>query len=502
MTFLTQTLEGSRLLRPWVALAEIPAATLDGWLAKSSLARLFLLIRQYLARFCPTGSVGQLAPIVGNLLSSLLLQLLPWGVGLLFIGQTFLGTGLIGAGVVGLFLVVVLAGLLTGMPLTRKKITIIDGLVLCFLASSALSTAFSSFFHTSVVGLAKMLVFMSGYAVFRVVSAGGCRPVIGLMWLLAALGLGESLIGFYQHAMHIQPLATWTDPTINPELRMDRIFGTLQPSNPNLLAGFLVPCLASSTGLALLYLKKKTWLLSIGLLAASLAILYALVLTGSRGGFLAIASMLACLFGAVGHLVWHEQTLRRFRWMKPAWLTILLITLLVLGGGILTSEKIRARVTSIFAMREDSSISYRLNVYDSALRMARDNPLVGIGPGNGTFKLVYGLYMVPGYAALGAYSVPLEILVEQGAIGLAIFLSLLLILIIRTALALDRPDMRLERKLLAVALLMGILGSLAYGLFDTIWYRPSVNLLFWFMVAALAALSEPPVEANVFQGLL
>jgi putative inorganic carbon (HCO3(-)) transporter len=119
---------------------------------------------------------------------------------------------------------------------------------------------------------------------------------------------------------------------------------------------------------------------------------------------------------------------------------------------------------------------------------------VGIGPGNGTFKLVYGLYMVPGYNALGSYSVPLEIAVEQGWIGLIIFISLLIVLKFRTWLALDDPKRSLEEKLLIGTLFTGIAGSFMYGIFDTIWYRPSVNLLFWFMVAALAKLSEP--QAN------
>jgi putative inorganic carbon (hco3(-)) transporter len=133
--------------------------------------------------------------------------------------------------------------------------------------------------------------------------------------------------------------------------------------------------------------------------------------------------------------------------------------------------------------------------------MAKDNPVVGIGPGNSTFKLVYGLYIVPGYNALGAYSVPLEITVEQGLIGLTIFLSLLFVLILRTFLAVESPFLTLQQKLLAGALLTGIIGSFMYGIFDTIWYRPSVNLLFWFMVASLARLTEPH-NPNVFKGKL
>ena len=409
----------------------------------------------------------------------------------LFVLFTFASTGLIG-GAMWLLLGLSLLAWVVLRPNILHKLTIIDLIVACFLGSAILSTAFSSFFHTSLIGLAKMLTFVvAGYGVFRVLSEQGYRTIASLFGLLALLGLGESLIGFYQHVNHIQPLATWSDQSINPELQMDRIFGTLKPSNPNLLAGFLIPCLAAAAGSSLLFFRKKTILLALALVAISAIILVAIVFTGSRGGFLAIGSMLVIMFGYLGHLIWYERELQPFRWMKPAWLIVLLVSVLAIGGGVMSSEKIRTRVASIFAMREDSSISYRFNVYNSAFHMVRDNPIFGIGPGNGTFKLVYGLYMVPGYNALGSYSVPLEITVQQGFIGLSIFLSLLLVLMLRTALALDSPQLSLQQKLLAGALLTGIIGSFMYGIFDTIWYRPSVNLPFWFMVASLAKLSEP-----------
>ncbi len=492
MTFFSQALQGSLLLRPWVRLAETSGLEISHWIRQSTLGALTREVGLKL------GSTNPSIMWFGSLVRFLLTL----GVAGLFILLSFAETGLIGA-VVGLLFVMALAGWLFFRPAVLNRITIIDLLVLAFLGSAALSTAFSSFFSTSVIGLAKMLTFVAGYVVFRIISEQGFKTIATLLGLLTVIGLGESLIGFYQHLNHIQPLATWSDPSINPELQMDRIFGTLKPSNPNLLAGFLIPCLAATTGLAFINFQKKTLptLLSVGLLGVAVLILIALVLTGSRGGFLAIAVMLVSTFAYLGHLIWHDHTLRQHKILKPLWIGILVVSLLAASAGIASSEKIRHRITSIFSMREDSSISYRLNVYNSATDMFKDNPIVGIGPGNGTFKLVYGLYMVPGYNALGAYSVPLEIAVEQGIIGLFIFLSLLLVLKLRTALAIDNPALSLQEKLLIGALFTGVAGSFVYGIFDTIWYRPSVNLLFWFMVAALARLTEPQ-DNNIFKGKL
>jgi len=103
--------------------------------------------------------------------------------------------------------------------------------------------------------------------------------------------------------------------------------------------------------------------------------------------------------------------------------------------------------------------------------------------------MVYGLYMVPGYNALSAYSIFLEIWAEQGILGLLAFLFLLLTAFARTLVGLYTHG-PVAHKLLIGTLFAGILGSVIYGLFDTIWYRPSVNLLFWLMIAGLAVYSE------------
>jgi putative inorganic carbon (HCO3(-)) transporter len=100
--------------------------------------------------------------------------------------------------------------------------------------------------------------------------------------------------------------------------------------------------------------------------------------------------------------------------------------------------------------------------------------------------------MVPGFNALSAYSVPLEIAVEQGVPGLLIFTSLVIVLQLRAWLTLDRETVSLQKVVLVAFILAGINGMLVFGLFDTIWYRPAINLLFWLWVGWLALLSEPP----------
>lgn len=494
MNRITLILEGSCLLRPLLNLATVSTHTIQGWWKQS----------RVLSESSPAKSLQNLANRLHQAVKHrvavlpMLHHLLLLGAILLFSTLTFMDTGPIGALTWLLLIATLLVSLLEGKGVFQRP-NVVDLLVFAFLFSAVISTAFSSFEKTSVVGLAKLTTFFAGYCVFRNLTEAeakdGQRFTYILLGVLALLGLGETLVGLYQYKNHIQPLATWEDPSVNPELKMNRIFGTLKPSNPNLLAGFLIPSFAAAFGLGLTLMAKRHLWRGLGVVAAAKVILLGLVLTGSRGGYLAIVAMMVTIFAFCGHLIWHDKTLQSFRKLKAAWLIILVTVVAVAGLALATSQSLQHRVTSIFAMREDSSNSYRMNVYSSATRMFRDNPVVGIGPGNGTFKLVYGLYMVPGYNALGSYSVPLEIAVEQGIVGLSIFLLLLAVLFLRATLFLD-SDRPLREKILVGMLITGILGSFVYGFFDTIWYRPSVNLLFWFLVAALASKTESVIPAQ------
>ncbi|MEM0952056.1 MAG: O-antigen ligase family protein [Cyanobacteria bacterium P01_H01_bin.74] len=519
MSFLqvTKLLETSLICSPWFALATLSPVTLHSWLCQSFLKKLVFqntglentgLKNTGLENTGPENispeNIGYTHHRQQNsgTIQGFFITLTVMIAGLFF-ALIALNTSAIGA-ITLLCAAFCLLGGMVFKPTIARKITIVDVLVLAFFVSVGVSTAFSSFEKTSLMGLAKFLLFFSGYLTFRVVTHGNTNRLVLLTAAIAVTGFIESAIGFYQYFAHVQPLATWSDPKIAAELKMTRIYGSIQPLNPNLLAGYLAPCAAAAFALFLLCLEsiKRLWakiLLALISGLGCLGILMAIILTGSRGGFIALAGLLAGAFAYVGHLLWHSPQRQQLRWGKAVWLLTLLSCLTSVALAIGGSEKIRARALSIFAMRQDSSISYRLNVYDSALRIIQDNPLLGIGPGNDTFKQVYGLYMTPGFNALGAYSVPLEIAVEQGLVGVLLFASLLIVLLFRVFIVLDAHVLSLAKQLLMGGLLVGVIGCIAYGLFDTIWYRPAVNLVFWFMVAGLSWLTEPSFHKTRFQ---
>ena len=140
-------------------------------------------------------------------------------------------------------------------------------------------------------------------------------------------------------------------------------------------------------------------------------------------------------------------------------------------------------------MRQDSSNSFRFNVYHSSVDMFKDNWLLGIGVGNQNFREIYGLYMKTGFDALGSYCVPLEIAVESGIFALISFV-IFLILVIKYCLNICLNKNDNNSKILCLSVILMILATMGHGLFDTIWFRPQVQLLFWTNIAMLSAKNE------------
>jgi putative inorganic carbon (HCO3(-)) transporter len=141
----------------------------------------------------------------------------------------------------------------------------------------------------------------------------------------------------------------------------------------------------------------------------------------------------------------------------------------------------------------DSSNAFRVNVWIAVLNMIKAKPVLGIGPGNKAFNLVYPLYQRSGYSALGTYSVPLEITVETGIVGVICYGWLVVTVLRQGWLILN--DLRRDRNpdgLWIIGALATIVGMFVHGLFDTVWYRPQVQLLWWLAIAIISSFLLSP----------
>ncbi|MDD3593644.1 MAG: O-antigen ligase family protein [Candidatus Gastranaerophilales bacterium] len=386
----------------------------------------------------------------------------------------------------GVLLVLLIAISVFKMLLNFEKfdISVVHVPVILFLALLAVSCAFSSLFIPSFKGLAKMIMYICGYfSVFDYLRENPKR-IFTVIMLVAISASAEVLLVWKQYIAGVEPLASWQDTSnVNPENLMNRVYGTLKPYNPNLLAGYLlasVPFIAASS---LLLVIKKHLKAGLMFLLFTLLGLGAIVLTGCRAGYLAILA--SFVFGFIVLFKSYAKNPEIKKRIIIGAVVLALIGLFV----VLSNSSLMHRISSIFTFRGDSSNSYRMNVYASTFKMFLDNFWIGVGPGNTTFRLMYGLYMVTGFDALGAYNIYLEMAAESGIFAPFLFLWAVLLAFAK-ALKNAFLSTSLSVKIMVFTAALAIFSMLIHGLFDTIWYRPQVQILFWLSLAILSVFTK------------
>lgn len=367
----------------------------------------------------------------------------------------------------------------------KFSVNSLDTAIFLYLAIAGLSVAFSYMPIASAKGYVKMLVYFGAYLTFYNIIKDNPKRTLYLLGATAAIASIEAFYSIYQQLHGVEALASWQDATrTNPEQLMNRVYGTLKPCNPNLLAGYLIASFSSAAGMFFYCLTKRNIRMSIFAGIGTVAIMIAIVFTGSRGAYISMAGMLVLLVAISGHIIWHDYGHKK--WLKNLWLSIIAAGIIAVILAVVASPALQHRISSIFASRADSSNSFRINVWIASFKMFLDNWLIGIGPGNTVFRLTYGFYMVTGFDALGAYCVPLEMAAESGIFALLAFAWLIIMIAIKSIKTLI-SNTSVEQKIIISVCLVGIIGIMLHGMVDTIFYRPQVNIIFWMLVAIFAA---------------
>jgi len=396
-------------------------------------------------------------------------------VGLVFGLAPFVSTTMIG------ILLLCCAGFWVVLTLTDSdglNITPIHIPVGVYWAIATIATAFSDVRSQAIEGWIKFTLYLLLFLLLsRLMRSPQCRTIVISVYLLVATFV--SIFGLRQWIFGVDALATWVDPE-SSLAGTTRVYSYL--GNPNLLAGYLIPAVILSAASIFFWKAWGLKLLSVVMLFTNMA---CLVFTFSRGGW--IGFVVAGFAFLLLLIYWILPKLPRFWsiWLMP----------IVLGGtttfltiAVSTVEPLRDRVSSIFAGREDSSNNFRINVWNSVIEMIQARPILGIGPGNDAFNAVYPYYQEPNFTALSAYSVYLEIAVETGFVGLACFFWLMLVTFSHGWKQMNRlRAIRHQDGFWLMAAIATMVGMLAHGLVDTVWYRPQVSTLWWLMIALVAS---------------
>jgi putative inorganic carbon (hco3(-)) transporter len=395
-----------------------------------------------------------------------------------FASSTLVGLLLVAC--VGFWLLLTLSDEVT--PANVSSVTPIHLLVLLYWGIALIATALSPVKKAAVNDLGTLTLYLLLFALCaRVLRSPRLRSWIIVLYL--HISLIVSVYGLRQWFFGATALATWVDPE-SPLSKTTRVYSYL--GNPNLLAGYLLPAVIFSL---VAIFAWQSWLKKALALTMLIVNTAALVLTFSRGGWI---GLVVAVLAVMALLVYWKSVE-----MPPFWRTWSLP--IVLGGligvlvlAVLLIPQFRERVFSIFADRKDSSNNFRRNVWDAVFEMIRDRPIFGIGPGHGSFNKVYPLYQRPRFTALSAYSIFFEVTVETGFVGLACFLWLLIVTFNTALLQMQRlRKLRNGEGFWLIGAIAILLGMLAHGTVDTVWYRPEVNTLWWLIVALIASYWKP-----------
>lgn len=358
----------------------------------------------------------------------------------------------------------IFAIILTFIKLVTKsgekfELTLADKFLLVYFLLVLVSVAGSSLFYLSLKGFLKTLTYLGFYVSLIHYFKDNYDKIKYVFIALAFCASIETIMAFLQNFASVGEISGWQDTShLNPEEVMTRVYGTLKPYNPNLFGGYMLAIIPAFIALS------KRWAIPGAILAS-----VALLLTGCRGAYIGFFFQLILLVCIIYKYLSAKH--------KQLFITASAICSVGLMMFLFSVSALRARIFSIFAMRGDSSNSFRFNVYNSCIDMFKDNWLLGIGVGNQNFREVYGLYMKTGFDALSAYNIYLEIAVESGIFALISFVGFVVCL-------LKNAIKNLSNKYVLAALI-SITGILLHGIVDTVFFRPQIQFVFWIMAAIL-----------------
>ena len=246
--------------------------------------------------------------------------------------------------------------------------------------------------------------------------------------------------------------------------------------NPNLLAIYLLIIFGISLGI-LFSTSQMRWFALIPLSFSAVCLIF----TWSRGAWLgAIAA--TCFF-----LAFHSRRT----------LAALLISPLAIIGAIpWLPDGIRSRFASIGNLAETSS-RYRVNTWKGVLRLIRAHPW-GIGSGEKTFHAVFPEFAVSGTeGVMHAHNVFFQIAVENGVATslLAIGFSMALF---RRFFATRIANSGFSDAAPTLGCASVVLSLVVMGLFDHLWYQPTLFYLVCFVAALLTVQTEAAREGSIY----
>jgi O-antigen ligase len=277
------------------------------------------------------------------------------------------------------------------------------------------------------------------------------------------------------HDVEFHGSKPWDFITYSTSSFAGNIFSTF--GNPNHLGGYLAIIFPI---VVVLGLGAKRWYWRVIGGVVGIILLVELVRTVARGAWVAV--IVAMLAGAILVIVAGLATFGRHFLAQP------LSSLFQSGGG--------------------SSVWQRVQIWKTAFHIAAKNPVAGIGPDN--FALLYPKYQSAAwvkalgatYLVNGAHNILMNVLADQGFVGLALFLAILAAIALRCIAAWRRcrateraenTDAAARERARSLRVTLGVVSAsitayLVQALFNV--QQVGLSFTFWLLVGLVAVLSR------------
>lgn len=343
--------------------------------------------------------------------------------------------------------------------------------VMLFLAVLLVSSLFS-FSGAESIKVWLMYAVFGGFYFVVVNTVKTKEQAYAILKIFAISGALVALYGVMQYVFGWATADTWIDEEMF-ESNVTRVYSTL--ANPNVLGEYLLLIIPIT---AVFALKEKSRQLSkwayMGMFVISVL---CLVLTQSRGcwiGFIIAAALFVTFYQG--------------KWWAFAPFLLLLAPMLL-------PDSVIARFASVGNMK-DSSTSYRVYIWLGTIGLIKHFGLGGIGMGEAAFRHVYPFFMYNAVVAPHSHNTFLQMVVESGIGGLAVFIALAAVFFMKQHTLFKTGTRKSRVSTTALALSCGIAAFLAQSMFDYTFYNYRVMAVF-FMVLAMGMALKNAVEEDV-----
>jgi O-antigen ligase len=350
-------------------------------------------------------------------------------------------------------------------------------LALCFLVWQFVALGWSSDHPAGIESVLNSYVFLlSAYVFFQI--RNHRVKVILLNTLIVSMSMA-GLIGILQNF-------GWNTPLI---------FQAAPPSstfvNTNLAASASLLVLPATVIQLTLSDKHRHKIL---FSAASTLLISFILVAHTKGVWLAGASI--CLITLIIYLRSHDKglVLKRVVENRFYYLSVALLSLTIFSApGIHNVDDFTIDQYTL----SSGSAQIRLGFYRDTLPLIKENPIAGIGSGSlrRDFRAEPGGDYKQQHAEDHRYLTRLhndhlQYLLEQGIVGLALWLIMLLVLAASSTRHLQRSTATTEERFIQFSLLMGITGMLIHGLFSFPLRTVSTGSLFWLVLGLALSYQE------------